>query len=280
MVFLMSGVRHAFTVDVEDWYHGIPGRGESNVYLPRLERGLEVLLQLLDRRSVKATFFWLGELVARHPDWLLRIASSGHEIGCHGWSHEFIYKMSPQRFREETLRARDAIGNVIGRAVEGYRAPYFSITKNSWWALEILSELGFTYDSSIMPIRNWRYGLPAFGQHPQAVETKSGRLWEIPISVRRCLGFKVPVSGGAYFRLYPYAFTRANIRAHEGVLGPAVFYLHPWELDPEQPRVGFSWKEWCTHYVNLSSTQPKLERLLGDFAFGTLREMIASRTAV
>jgi polysaccharide deacetylase family protein (PEP-CTERM system associated) len=267
--------RHAFTVDLEDWYQGIPFGAESKAQAERrLERGLRVLLELLAAHEARATFFVLGPVAEEHPALLKEIASSGHEIGCHGWSHDLLYTMTPERMRDETRRAMDAIAARTGRAVTAYRAAYFSITRASYWALEELAALGIRYDSSIFPVKNWRYGIEDFDPRPQAIDTANGRIFELPISVRRILGRNLPVSGGAYFRIYPYALTRANFRAAEREARPIVFYLHPWELDPDHPRVPFDWKARATHYVNLRSTAPKLRRLLRDFRFGTLGQVL------
>lgn len=268
-------MQHAFTVDVEDWFEGIPVAPEVRASAAsRLDRGLDVLLDLLHARNVRGTFFILGPVAGRWPQAVRRIADEGHEIGCHGWSHDLLYTMDRARFREETRRATGTIESLAGRRVTAYRAAYFSITRRSWWALDVLAELGFRSDSSIFPVRNWRYGIPDFDPRPQRIETPSGAIAEFPISVRRVFGRNLPVAGGAYFRLYPYAVTRANLRAAERSNEPAVFYLHPWELDPDHPRVPFHWKARLTHYANLRATRPRLERLLADFSFAPLSDVL------
>jgi polysaccharide deacetylase family protein (PEP-CTERM system associated) len=270
-------MRHAFSVDVEDWFQGIPiGDGVKSAAAPRLEVGLDRLLGLLSAGGVRATFFVLGPLVKRHPQAIRRIADAGHEIGCHGWSHDLLYTMDPGRFADETRHARDALSDLTGHPVTAYRAAYFSITRRSFWALEVLASLGFKYDSSIFPIKNWRYGIADFQQTPTLVETPAGAIWEFPISVVRLAGRTMPVSGGAYFRIYPYALTRANFRRSERQNRPVIFYLHPWELDPDHPRVAFHWKPRLTHYVNLRTTERKLTALLRDFRFGTIAEAISA----
>jgi polysaccharide deacetylase family protein (PEP-CTERM system associated) len=266
---------HAFTVDVEDWHHGIPitaaQRGSAEA---RLEHGMDRLLETLGRHQYRATFFLLGPVVEQYPHLVRSLAAAGHEVGCHGWSHDFVYSMTPARFREETQRAVDVITSCTGLPVRAYRAAYFSITRPALWALEVLTELGFHYDSSIFPVRNWRYGIEDFDPRPQLVQTPSGAIYEFPVSVRRVGGRNFPVAGGAYFRLYPYWLTRSNVRAAERRGEPTVFYLHPWELDPEHPRLSFQWKAHLTHYANLSVTAPRLERLLNDFSFGPLGEVL------
>lgn len=269
--------QHALTVDVEDWYHGIPIHEKTKVSAERrLYNSLNILLELLARYKVKGTFFWLGPVALENPNLLQQVVNAGHEIGCHGWSHDLIYTMSPQRFREETQRASSVLADLTGKPITVYRAAYFSITKSSLWALEILAELGFKYDSSIFPVQNWRYGIPDFEPRPQLINTPSGDIYELPISVRQILNRNVPVSGGAYFRFYPYAITFNNFRLAEREGSPVVFYLHPWELDPSHPRLSFHWKAHFTHYFNLHSTQPKLQRLLRDFSFAPLSEVLKS----
>ena len=271
-----SKMKHAFTVDVEDWYHGIPISNElKKTAERRLGKGLEPILETLASHRAKGTFFLLGPTAEEHPAWVKRIAAEGHEIGCHGWSHDLIYTMTRERFCEEATRNKRVLEDLIGREVSAYRAAYFSITRESFWALEELAGLGFKYDSSIFPVKNWRYGIPDFKDEPQTIETPKGPIRELPISVRQILGKKIPVSGGAYFRIYPFALTRANILAREASGRPAVFYLHPWELDPDHPRLAFDWKARTTHYINLKSSAEKLKRLFETFSFAPLGEVLS-----
>jgi polysaccharide deacetylase family protein (PEP-CTERM system associated) len=273
-------LRHAFTVDVEDWHQGIPISPQSRASAEgRLERGMLQILELLEEHGCHGTFFVLGPVAQEHARLIRRVAEAGHEIGCHGWSHDPLYQMTPKRFRDETRWAMDALSSITGKPVTAYRAPYFSITSQSLWALEELAGLGFLYDSSIFPIRNWRYGIPEFEPRPRRVTTPSGPIMEFPISVRRMLGRNLAVSGGAYFRIYPYAITRSNFCALEAQKKPVVFYIHPWELDPDHPRVPFNWRARLTHYANLRSTGPKLRRMLTDFQFGSLGEVLENELA-
>jgi len=268
-------MRHAFTIDVEDWYDGIPvDAATKHTAERRLHIGLDRLLALLAERSVRGTFFVLGRLARNQSPIVRALADGGHEVGCHGWSHDLLYMMTRERFREETMRARDAIADVTGMPVTAYRAAYFSITRESYWALEELAALGFRYDSSIFPVRNWRYGIPDFPRQPQRIETDAGVISELPITVREVFGTRIPAAGGAYFRIYPYAVTRSNFHAAEDARVPVVFYLHPWELDPDHPRVPFYWKARLTHYINLRTTERKLRRLLQEFEFGPLSEVL------
>ncbi|HMB68897.1 MAG TPA: XrtA system polysaccharide deacetylase [bacterium] len=273
-------MRHAFSIDVEDWFDGIPVPKETKAAAEcRLDRGMGVLLDLLDRFRTRATFFLLGPIARDHPDMVRGIAAAGHEIGCHGWSHDLLYEMGPERFRDETRRAMDTISDITGAPVRAYRAAYFSVTERSLWALEILADLGFRYDSSIFPVKNWRYGIADFDPRPQRLDTPSGTICELPVSVRKVMGRNIAASGGAYFRIYPYALTRSNVRESERRGRPVNFYLHPWELDPDHPRIPFHWKARATHYVNLRSTEPKLRTLLRDFEFGPLGEVLEHELA-
>lgn len=266
---------HAFTVDLEDWFHGIPiPTAAKRTAERRLQVGTDRLLELLERHGAQATFFCLGPLAEEYPALLRRIAAAGHDIGSHGESHDLIYEMSPERFRGETRRSIDALEQCIQRRVDSYRAAYFSITARSLWALDILAEEGIRFDSSIFPVRNWRYGIPDYPRGPRRLDTTGGPLYEFPLSTRPWLGRNVPTTGGAYFRIYPYAISRANIRAAEAEGLPVVFYLHPWELDPDHPVVGFRKLAMATHYVNLGRTVPRLERLLTDFRFTTLAKVL------
>lgn len=260
---------------MEDWFHGIPIAAASKATAEkRLHVGVDRLLALLDRFGHRGTFFFLGPVAEDYPDLVRNVHRAGHEIGCHGWSHDLVYEMTPDRFRDETRRACDVLTSLTGEPVTAYRAAYFSITRRSLWAFEVLASLGFRYDSSVIPVKNWRYGIPDFDPRPQVIETPAGPLHELPISVRRVFGRNIPVAGGAYFRLYPYALTAANIRHAEAAGRPVVFYLHPWELDPAHPRVAFDWRARLTHYVNLERTEPRLERMLRDFRFGTLGDVL------
>lgn len=263
---------HAFTVDVEDWFDGIPIPSEQKAGADRrLHVGVGALTAAMAERSTRGTFFFLGPVAINHAGLVRALAADGHEIGCHGWSHDLIYSMTPERFRSETAEAKAVIEDIVGEPVTAYRAAYFSVTRKSLWALEILAELGFTSDSSIFPVRNWRYGIRDFDPAPAMVETPSGAIHEFPLSVVDYPGRRLPAGGGAYFRIYPYAVTRMHMRRLESAGRPAVFYIHPWELDPEHPRVPFHWRPRLTHYWNLRSTRGKLLRLLSDFSFDSLK---------
>jgi polysaccharide deacetylase family protein (PEP-CTERM system associated) len=267
---------HAFTVDVEEWYHPVRFyRDTTRIEERRLYAGLHRLLALLEAHGTRATFFWVAETAAAYPEAIRELAAQGHEIGCHSLKHDrMVYDLSPEQFREETAQALGMLGDLLGRRVTSYRAPCFSITSKSLWALEILAELGITIDSSIFPVRNWRYGMPEWLPGPRVVG-RQGQLWEIPLSARTIGGLKIPAVGGAYFRIYPYALTARNFLHLESRGESAVFYIHPWELDPKHPFVPFQWKACATHYFGLRFTEKRLRRLLSEFHFTTLGALIA-----
>jgi len=275
---------NAFTVDVEDYYHvaalapAIP-RQSWDQHESRVEANTERLLALLAEHGVRGTFFVLGWVAERSPGLVRRIAEAGHEIACHGYSHQLVYRQSPEEFRDETTRAKGCLEDIIGQAVQGYRAASFSVTRASLWALDVLIDLDFRYDSSIFPIRHDRYGLPGAIPEPHLLDAPSGRtLAEFPMSTASFLGLRVPVSGGGYFRILPYWLTRAGLRQINERHGqPFTFYLHPWEVDPGQPRIRVGALSRFRHYTNLERCEGRLRRLLTEFAFTTMRDALRLR---
>jgi polysaccharide deacetylase family protein (PEP-CTERM system associated) len=268
---------NALTIDVEEYFH--PTEVQTSVgidqwkLLPsRLTDQTKVVLDLLDRRQVRATFFVLGWIARHRPQIVRQIVSRGHEIGCHSFAHQLIYNLTPQQFREDTQQAIAAIEDACGVTPKAYRAPSYSITEKSFWALEILVECGFTYDSSIYPISHDRYGIPGFPRHCHTLQTPSGTITEIPIATVELSPGKVsPVGGGAYLRLLPYSYTAAGIRRiNERENQPVCIYLHPWELDPQQPRLARGIIPQLRTYGGLKSMTGKLDRLLCDFRFSSL----------
>jgi polysaccharide deacetylase family protein (PEP-CTERM system associated) len=267
-------VLNALTIDFEDWYQGLEiGREHWDRFEDRIALSGRRLLAVLAEANTRATFFVLGHVAGRHPGLVREIHEAGHEIGTHGDSHEFVYRMAPGAFRTELEGAVETLQGLTGVAVLGHRAPFFSITKKSLWALDTLAELGLRYDSSIFPVHNDRYGIPGAPRWPYEVCNTSG-FFEFPISTWRVLGTNLPIAGGAYFRIYPYAFTRMGLRSINREGHPAVFYLHPWELDPEHPRIQVSRRIAATHYFNLSATEGRLRRLLQDFHFAPVSEVL------
>jgi polysaccharide deacetylase family protein (PEP-CTERM system associated) len=268
---------NAMSVDVEDYFH-VSAFAEAidpaswDDYECRVERNTDKLLATFADRDVKATFFVLGWVAERYPELIRRIAAGGHEIACHGYSHQLIYNQSRERFRDETFRSKALLEDIVQQPVIGYRAASFSINKDSEWALDTLAEAGFRYDSSIFPVRHDRYGVSDAPRFPYTLKTPSGaELAEYPMTTARVLGANMPVSGGGYFRLYPYWLTRMALsRVLDTERRPFMFYLHPWEIDPGQPRIAAKWFSRFRHYNNLDRCHRRLERLLGDFHFGTV----------
>ena len=234
---------NVFSIDLEDWYQGleIDIRHWSD-FAPRLREGLDPLLDLLAQSSTRATFFVLGYQAEQTPSIIRDIADRGHEICSHGYAHRFVYQQTPAEFRKDVQLSRNIVQDITGTAVEGYRAPFFSITNASLWAHDILLEEGFLYDSSVFPVKNYRYGIPGAQRQPGWLTTESGQqIFEIPLSTeqfaypRQSNGFNVPMSGGGYFRLYPYSLTKALVRRIQKEDASLIFYVHPWEYDLAHP---------------------------------------------
>ncbi len=273
---------NALTIDVEDYYQvsgferHVP-RERWGEYESRVVANTHRLLRLLDERQVPATFFVLGWVAEQYPQLVRDIHRAGHEVASHSYWHRLVYELTPEEFRDDLVRSRDVLEQIIGERVTAYRAPSFSITNKSLWALDILAAEGFTADSSIYPIYHDRYGIPDAQPHLHRLSTASGELWEFPAAVVRMAGLNLPVSGGGYFRLYPLPLTvRALRHVNRALRRPFVFYTHPWEFDPGQPRLKFgSWLGRRRHYLNLRSTERKLRGLLAAFEFGRLRDVVA-----
>lgn len=274
---------NAFTVDVEDYFHvAALAPAVSRESWPerecRVERNTERLLALLAERGVSGTFFVLGWVADRYPALVRRIAESGHEVACHGYSHQLIYEQSAEVFREETARAKALLEDAISAPVHGYRAASFSVIRSTLWALDTLIDLGFRYDSSIFPIRHDRYGIPEASAEPGPVGAPSGRtLVEFPMVPAQVFGLKVPVCGGGYFRIFPYWLTRAGLRQINRRGQSFPFYLHPWEIDPGQPRIRVGALSRFRHYTNLRRCESRLHRVLREFPFAPMREVLRTR---
>lgn len=276
---------NAFSVDVEDYFQvaalapAIPVESWPTREL-RVEANTEVILELCAEKNIRGTFFILGWVAEKSPALVKRIAAAGHEIACHGYSHQLIYRQTQEVFRQETFRAKRYLEDTIGKAVTGYRAASFSITRESLWALDTLIDAGFEYDSSVFPIHHDRYGIPGASPEPGRIVAPSKRtLVEFPMSAAKFFGVQVPVSGGGYFRILPYWVTRAGLKQINEQAGrPFTFYLHPWEVDPGQPRVkNISAFSRFRHYTNLHKCKSRLRRVLGDFSFGTMREVLEGK---
>ena len=268
---------NALTIDVEDYYQvsayeGRLQRSQWSRLESRVVKNTELLLEALAQAGVRGTFFILGWVAERFPQLARDIHAAGHEIGCHSYWHRLVYRQTPAAFREDLRRARDVLQEAIGEAVVAYRAPSFSITRRSLWALDILIEEGFAIDSSVFPTFHDRYGISSAPLAPHWIARPAGAIREFPLAVYRLCGYPLPIGGGGYFRLYPYWFTRHGLRAINAQGRPAAIYLHPWELDPEQPRLGLHGANAFRHYVSLGRTAARLERLLTDFPLGTLSD--------
>lgn len=282
----MQTITHAMTVDVEDYYHVAAFNkaidpADWDKWPSRVEANTHRLLQLFDDSQIKITFFILGWVAERYPELVKTIRAQGHEIASHGYSHQLIYKQEQQVFREETAKSKQILEDLGQMPVVGYRAASYSITRKSLWALDILAELGFTWDSSIFPTRHDNYGIPGSPEEPYKIITSSGAiLTEFPLTTAKVFGQSVPAAGGGYFRQYPYALSRWLFeRASLEQTKPQIFYLHPWEIDPDQPRVpNASWFSNFRHYTNLKRCLPRLERMIGDFQFGTISQSLGSAT--
>ncbi|ACL73466.1 polysaccharide deacetylase [Thioalkalivibrio sulfidiphilus HL-EbGr7] len=278
---------NAMTVDVEDYFHvsafaDAIDRADWHDMPSRVVANTHRLLDLFDGQGVKSTFFVLGWVAEREPGLVREIVERGHELACHGYSHQLVYNQTPELFREETFRSKDLLEQAGQVPVRGYRAASYSITRRSQWALDILGEAGFEYDSSIFPVRHDRYGIPGAGRWPHEMTLNEGRrLVEFPLSTVRWAGMTLPMAGGGYFRLYPYALSRAGFRnINQGAGKPFVFYLHPWEVDPGQPRIKAKALSRFRHYNNLHRCESRLRRLLNDFRFAPMRDVLASMELV
>jgi polysaccharide deacetylase family protein (PEP-CTERM system associated) len=286
---LEAGIKNGISVDVEDYFHpeavaAYTGRQGWDGMESRVVASTQRVLDLLSEHQTRATFFVLGWVAERFPKLVQEIYGRGHEIGCHSYWHRLVYTLSPEEFREDTWRAKDAIESATGARVLGYRAPSFSVTRDSLWALEILAALGFEYDSSIFPVHHDFYGIPSHPRFPCRYERSGvGKLVEFPMSTRRLAGMNLPFGGGAYLRILPPGYTRRAFRAvNQGEKRPAIVYFHPWEIDPEQPRLKLPLKSRLRHYTNLRGMKKRVTMLLENYQFVPLRELLAqeSREAV
>jgi polysaccharide deacetylase family protein (PEP-CTERM system associated) len=271
---------NVLSVDLEEYFHPseVQPFADSNDWgvLPsRIEMQTMQILDLFAGHGVSATFFILGCIAEKHPRLVRRIAEAGHEIGSHSHLHRLVYDLAPEEFRIDTLRSVKAISDATGLSVRAYRAPSYSITRRSMWALEILADSGFTHDSSIVPISHDRYGIPGFGRHAQMISTPAGRICEVPVAtVRFRRGRTAPVGGGAYLRLLPYRYTAAGLRKiNTQEQQPACVYFHPWEIDTGQPQLAKGFIARMRTYTGIGSMMHKLDRLLTDFRFSTMMQV-------
>ncbi len=274
---LAPAITNALTIDVEDYFQVSAmapyiRRSDWDQCECRVERNVDRILAMLSRQGARATFFTLGWVAERYPQLVRSIVDQGHELASHGYGHERASDLSREAFRSDIVRAKHLLEDIGGVAVQGYRAPSFSIGSANLWAFDSLQQAGYRYSSSIYPIRHDHYGMP---DAPRFAHEVADGLIEIPITTLRLRGHNLPSSGGGYFRLLPYALSRWMIgRVNADDRQPAIFYFHPWEIDHDQPRVaGINLKTRFRHYVNIARMQPRLEALLSDFRWGRMDEI-------
>lgn len=270
---------HCLTFDIEEHFQvsafDLPAhRKRWEGYESRVQRNTEKILEILVDRGIRATFFVLGWVAERHPNLVRSMVSVGHEVASHGYEHRMVTDQTPDQFREDVRKSKRILEDLIGKPVLGYRAPSFTIVDRTKWALQVLVEEGYRYDSSIFPIRHDRYGIPGAYPHPHRLDTHMGSIWEVPPATVRIAGSRFPIAGGGYFRFFPYPVLRTLLKRAELEAEPLVIYLHPWELDPAQPRMQGPLVSRFRHYLNLDKTERRLQQLLGDFQFGPIRDAV------
>ncbi len=274
------GFSNILTVDVEEYFH--PNAMDATVDpsrwddLPRrVEHNTYRVLDLLSAHDVRATFFVLGWVAERLPHLVGEIARRGHEVACHGYAHRLVYRLGPERFRDDVARSKRILEDCLGSRIVGFRAASYSIVEASLWALDILIEEGFEYDSSIFPVRHDIYGIPGFNRFAVRLRRAAGEIVEIPPSTVHLLGRNWPVAGGGYLRIFPYWLTRMSVqRINRHDHAPAIVYMHPWELDVDQPRLEAGAVTRFRQYTNLRRTESRVRRLLDEFSFAPIRDVI------
>lgn len=274
-------IRNALTIDVEDYFQvaalaeAVDRKDWSSMEY-RVEKNTDRLLELLAEKDLRATFFTLGWVAERSPELVRRIQKAGHEVASHGYSHQLVYNQTPDVFREETRKSKAILEEITGAPITGYRAASYSITAQSRWALDILCEEGFEWDSSIFPVHHDRYGMPGTPHEPYRLQTPNGAtLLEFPLSTCPIGRYRLPIAGGGYFRLYPYWLSRWGLSKINRAGQPFIFYLHPWEIDPGQPRLKVSAFSRFRHYNNLDKCMKRLNKLTDDFRFGTVSDVLS-----
>jgi polysaccharide deacetylase family protein (PEP-CTERM system associated) len=272
---------HLFTVDVEEYFQvsafaGHIERVDWERLPSRVEDSTRTILEELDGQGVFGTFFVLGWVAERNPALVRAIADAGHEVASHGFWHRRLGEMTTEEFRLDLRRSKAVLEDLTGRPVYGYRAPSFSIVPGREWAFDVLVEEGYTYDSSLFPIQRTDYGYPSAHPQPHVIRRNGGELLELPMATVSLAGLRLPAAGGAYLRLLPFNLIRRAFLEH-GRDGPGVFYLHPWELDPDQPRLSLSPLTRLRHYGGLAKTLSKVRRLLGEFSFTSIERRYALR---
>lgn len=271
---------NVFTVDVEEYFQveafsDVVRRRDWDAIPSRVEASTVRLLEMMEGARVKGTFFVLGCLAEKHPGLVRRIARGGHEVASHGFDHTMITNMTPERFREDVRKTKRILEDIAGMPVKGYRAPTFSIVKNTAWAHAVLLQEGYSYSSSVFPVWHDRYGWPEFGERPRkAVSDGTDELWEVPLSVGFIGPWRVPFGGGGYLRVYPRFLTRKFLRDLDARGRPLIVYVHPWEIDPDQPAVPAPLLRRLRHRIGIPKTEERLKDLLGARAFGTVARFL------
>jgi polysaccharide deacetylase family protein (PEP-CTERM system associated) len=275
-----TSLTHALSFDVEEFFQVANLRGHfqrsdwGNVP-SRLSVGMDLILSCLERRGARATFFFLGWIAERHPHYVKACLDAGHEVASHGYEHLFLQDLGPERLDNDLEQTERALTDAGARKPAGFRASTFTLTRETWWAFDVLIKRGYRYDSSVHPVRHPTYGVPDFEPGISQVEIAGiGRILEFPVSTWPVLGRNFPIGGGGYFRLLPGRVTRAAVRGLQARGKPANLYLHPWEFDPQQPRIQAPWTKKFRHYVGLERTLPRLDRLLAEFRFGPVGEVL------
>lgn len=275
-----NNIINALTIDVEDWFHASVfnhkiSEKEWNKCQSRVTNNVKKILGILQHKNVKATFFILGWVAEKHPEIVELIQSYGHELSTHGYAHKLIYKQTPQEFKTDVKASIEIIESISGTKVIGYRAPSYSIIYETFWAYEVIGELGIKYDSSIFPIKHDIYGVPFAPRFPYKIALDHGmEIYEFPLSTIKIFGKNFPIAGGGYFRLFPYWFIKMGIKKLNNSGKPVIIYFHPWELDPFFPRMKLGVTKNLRTYCNLMLTEQKLKWLINDFKFAPVSEVL------
>lgn len=274
-------MNNVFTIDAEDWYHANFEDGlfsNDNSVVSTVEENVDRYLTLFDENNVKATFFVLGFVVEQHPEMVKKIAREGHEIASHGYAHQLVYKQTPNEFRDDVYKSKVILEDCVGQEVIGYRAPSWSIIESSLWALDILEELGFKYNSAIFPTHNFLYGIPYAPRFPHDAliyNKENISIITAPPGTRKIGNTNIPFSGGAYFRLLPaWMIKQFTDYINEKESQPVIFYLHPREIDPNQPRLKLKLKDYMIHYYGIRGCENKLVKVLKSYDFVTMKELL------
>jgi polysaccharide deacetylase family protein (PEP-CTERM system associated) len=275
-----SATTHFFTVDVEEYFQvkaleSVVSPDEWLTRPSRVARSIDALLHCLDRHGVRGTFFVLGWLAKHRPETVRAISDAGHEVASHGYRHERVTSLQPESFRADLQSSKSALEDLIGKAVLGYRAPSFSIVPGCEWAFDVLIEEGYRYDSSLFPIRRRGYGYPSAPRAPHIIHRASGALAEFPLATTSFFNYPIPAAGGGYLRQFPLAVIRRAFREANARGESATFYIHPWEIDPGQPRLPVSAINRIRHYRGLGTALNRIESLLGEFSFGAISSCLS-----